>query len=98
MRSPWYLSCITTCPEENPYLRGLDVTIPPDLLREHLATLARHGDLVSVAEGLQRLTGEAFDGRRSASGDDGFVGVRGMPRPCWPSRGIRERCRSAAGS
>jgi hypothetical protein len=58
MRSAWYLLLYHNVSwEENPYLRGLDVTLPPDLLREHIAALGRLGDLVSVAEGLRRLGG-----------------------------------------
>jgi peptidoglycan/xylan/chitin deacetylase (PgdA/CDA1 family) len=89
MRSAWYLLLYHNVSwEENPYLRGLDVTIPPDLLREHLAALARLGDLVSVGEGLQRLAAGGF--RRptfSVWFDDGFVGVRRYAAPILAEHG-----------
>jgi hypothetical protein len=89
MRSAWYLLLYHNVSwEENPYLRGLDVTLPPDLLREHIAALGRLGDLVSVAEGLRRLGGGGF--RRPTFSfwfDDGFVGVRRYAAPILAEHG-----------
>ena len=89
MRNAWYLLLYHNVSwEENPYLRGLDVTIPPDLLREHLAALARLGDLISVTEGMQRLATGGF--RRptfSVWFDDGFVGVRRHAAPILAEHG-----------
>jgi Polysaccharide deacetylase len=89
MQSAWYVLLYHNVSwEENPYLRGLDVTIPPDLLREHLALLARHGDLVSVTEGLERLATGGF--RRPTFSfwfDDGFVGVRRYAAPILAEHG-----------
>ena len=42
--------------EENPYIRGIGGTCPPDMFRDHLAHLSRVGEFVSISEGLSRLT------------------------------------------
>jgi peptidoglycan/xylan/chitin deacetylase (PgdA/CDA1 family) len=68
--------------EENAYLRGLGVTLPPDVLRDHLAELVRHGELVSISEGLSRLgAGEAHSPLFSLWFDDGYSDVRTYARP-----------------
>jgi hypothetical protein len=89
MRSAWYVLLYHNVSwEENPYLRGLDVTVPPDLLRDHLATLSRHGELVSVGEGMTRLAAGGF--RRPTFSlwfDDGFVGVRRYAAPILAEHG-----------
>jgi hypothetical protein len=89
MQRAWYLLLYHNVSwEENPYLRGLDVTIPPDLLRDHLAAVSRHGDLVSVKEGLARLADGGFP-RPTFSFwfDDGFVGVRRYAAPILAEQG-----------
>jgi peptidoglycan/xylan/chitin deacetylase (PgdA/CDA1 family) len=90
MRSAWYVLLYHNVSwEENPYVRGLDVTIPPDLLRDHLAIIARHGDLVSVAEGLQRLAaGRVRRPTFSVWFDDGFAGVRRYAAPLLAEHGV----------
>lgn len=89
MRSAWYILLYHNVSwEENPYLRGLDVTVPPDLLRDHLTTLSRLGEVVSVADGLQRLSAGGF--RRPTFSlwfDDGFVGVRRYAAPLLAEHG-----------
>jgi peptidoglycan/xylan/chitin deacetylase (PgdA/CDA1 family) len=68
--------------EENSYLRGLGGTLPPDVLREHLAELARHGELVSIREGLSRVAaGRTGHPLFSLWFDDGFSDVRTYAKP-----------------
>lgn len=90
MRSPatqlpneWYILLYHSISwEENAYLRGLGGTLPPDVLRDHLAQVARHGELVSIGEGLRRLTaGEAERPLFSLWFDDGFSDVRTYATP-----------------
>jgi peptidoglycan/xylan/chitin deacetylase (PgdA/CDA1 family) len=83
MRNAWYVLLYHNVSwEENPYTRGLSVTVPPDLLREHLAQASRHGEVVSIAEGLQRSSNSGFP-RPTFSFwfDDGFAGVRQYASP-----------------
>jgi hypothetical protein len=83
MQTAWYLLLYHNVSwEENPYARGLNVTIPPDVLRDHLAQVSRFGDVVSVAEGLRRLSlGGLRQPAFSVWFDDGFLGVREYAAP-----------------
>ena len=75
--------------EENAYLRHLGGTFPPDVLRDHLAEVARHGELVSIGEGLRRLSAGETDGPLfSVWFDDGFSDVRAYAKPLLDQYGV----------
>jgi hypothetical protein len=75
--------------EENAYLRTLGGTLPPDVLRDHLAELARYGDIVSISEGLRRVAaGGANRPLFSLWFDDGFSGVQTYAKPLLDRSGV----------
>jgi peptidoglycan/xylan/chitin deacetylase (PgdA/CDA1 family) len=78
MQNAWYILLYHDVSwEENPYSRGLGITMPPDLLRDHLAHLSRWGEILSVADALDRANAPNW-GQPAFSFwfDDGFAGVR----------------------
>jgi peptidoglycan/xylan/chitin deacetylase (PgdA/CDA1 family) len=75
--------------EDNAYVRGLGGTVPPDVLRDHLAELGRRGELVSVGEALRRLgAGEVDVPMFSLWFDDGFSSVRSYAAPLLDAVGV----------
>ena len=84
MKKGWYiLNYHDVSWEEGSYLRGVGGngdfgnSCPPDVFREHLACLSRHGEFVSVQEGFERYqSGDIKGPLISFWFDDGFVGVR----------------------
>ena len=75
--------------EENPYMRGIGGSCPPDLFREHVRTLSQYGDLVSVQDGFAAWRSNSLD-RPTFSFwfDDGFVGVRKYALPVLQEHGV----------
>ena len=71
-------------------LRGIGGTVAPDLFRLHLEALSQRGELISVSEGLERLSsGRPFSTPAfSIWFDDGYAGVRRYALPVCDSFGI----------
>lgn len=62
--------------EENAYVHGLGGTYAPDVFRDHLMSLSRHGPFVSIDEGLERFeSGTITKPMFSLWFDDGLAGV-----------------------
>jgi len=76
--------------EETPGSRGIEgATHPPDVLREHAATLSRVGRLVSVEEGIRRLrSGDLPSPLFSFWFDDGLADVRRYALPILSEHGV----------
>jgi peptidoglycan/xylan/chitin deacetylase (PgdA/CDA1 family) len=83
LRNEWYILLYHSVSwEENSYLRSLGGTLPPDVFRDHLAELARYGELVSISEGLCRVTdGGTTHPLFSLWFDDGFSDIRKYAKP-----------------
>jgi peptidoglycan/xylan/chitin deacetylase (PgdA/CDA1 family) len=90
MRPGWYILLYHDVSwEQNPYLRGIGGSCPPDLLREHVAALAQQGQLASPRE--------AYDAWRAGAitrptfsfwFDDGLLGVCKYALPALRSHGV----------
>jgi peptidoglycan/xylan/chitin deacetylase (PgdA/CDA1 family) len=75
--------------EESPFIRHIGGTCPPDVFRDHVQVCAGLGTLVSIRDGVEKLTrGDIASPLFSFWFDDGFVGVRKYAAPILAARGI----------
>jgi peptidoglycan/xylan/chitin deacetylase (PgdA/CDA1 family) len=90
MRPGWYILLYHDVSwEQNPYLRGIGGTCPPDLLRSHLQALSRLGRLASPDQAFADWTSGKIDRPVfSFWFDDGFIGVRKYALPILQQHGI----------
>jgi peptidoglycan/xylan/chitin deacetylase (PgdA/CDA1 family) len=91
LKNGWYiLNYHDISWEENPFIRGIGGSFPPDIFREHLEVLSQHGKLVSVQEGFKRWQqGRLDEPLASFWFDDGFAGVRRYAMPIMDSFGVK---------
>lgn len=78
MKKGWYILLYHNVSwEENPYVRGIGGTCPPDIFRDHVIHLHKAGEFVSIPEGLSRLSrGDVTRPMFSFWFDDGLTGPR----------------------
>ena len=90
MKALWYVLLYHDVSwEENPYVRGLGGTCPPDVFRDHLEWAEKTGELVSVREGLRRTAdGDLRHPIFSFWFDDGLAGVRKYAYPLMKKHGV----------
>jgi peptidoglycan/xylan/chitin deacetylase (PgdA/CDA1 family) len=83
MKDGWYiLNYHDVSWEESIYIRGIGGTCPPDIFREHLAYLSKHGEFVSVQEGFDKYrSGDIKKPIISFWFDEGLRGVRKYAYP-----------------
>lgn len=75
--------------EESPFVRHIGGTCPPDVFRDHVRACADLGELVSIRDGMEKLTrGDIASPLLSFWFDDGFVGVRKYAAPILAERGL----------
>lgn len=91
MKNGWYiLNYHDISWEENPFIKGIGGSFPPDVFREHLEALSQHGRLVSVQEGFELYrTGKIDEPLFSFWFDDGFTGVRKYAMPIMESYSVQ---------
>jgi hypothetical protein len=90
MRPGWYILLYHDVSwEQNPYLRGIGGTCPPDLLRSHLQALSRIGRLASPNQAFADWTSGKMDRPVfSFWFDDGLIGVQKYALPILQQHGI----------
>jgi peptidoglycan/xylan/chitin deacetylase (PgdA/CDA1 family) len=75
--------------EESPFIRHIGGTCPPDVFRDHVRACEGLGELVSIHDGMEKLTrGDIASPLLSFWFDDGFLGVRKYAAPILAERGI----------
>jgi hypothetical protein len=97
MKKGWYILLYHNVSwEENPFIRGIGGTCPPDMFREHLDCLEKAGEFVSIADGIDRLqSGKIAGPMFSFWFDDGLSGVRQYALPLlqkWHTTGTLSIC------